>query len=297
MIIEKRKRLDEGRLNGLRLALLAALILTPVAIAQAQTAGGDAKALFGSRCYSCHSIGGGDKQGPDLKGVTTRRTKEWIQEFVKSPGAMNAKGDATARELFGRFPATTMPDQALTPEQLDSILALVEELTAKNQTFVPEGAKLARAIQPGDVDAGLRLFTGRVGLRSGGTACISCHSIDGAGALGGGTLGPDLTVANVKYTDPELIGILQNPNFPTMASVFANRKLTEEEIVQLFALFQYSKTKSPGALNQATTTRIDPTFLMIGVFMLVLTLACLNIIWRNRARGVREALVERSTES
>jgi hypothetical protein len=51
----------------------------------------EGQALFGTKCYSCHNIGSGDKTGPDLKGVTTRRTKPWLQEFVNTPAAMNAK--------------------------------------------------------------------------------------------------------------------------------------------------------------------------------------------------------------
>jgi mono/diheme cytochrome c family protein len=279
-----------------RIAVIIALVLLFLIASRAEGQSvSDGRSLFGGKCYSCHNVGAGDKQGPDLKGATTRRSKEWLREFIKAPAAMNSKGDAAATELFKRFSPTVMPDQSLTPEQIDSILALIEELSAKNQQFIPEGARLSRAVLPSDVNAGMQIFTGRSALKGGGTACISCHSINGAGALGGGTLGPDLTVANVKYTDPELISILQNPNFPTMASVFANRKLTDEEIVQLFALFQDAKLKNKTAISaQAGTTRIDPTFLFIGIFALVIMLAAMNLIWRNRLRGVREELVKRS---
>lgn len=280
------------------LLLLLFLLLSTTARGQATER---AQAAFGKSCYSCHNVGGGDKQGPDLKGVTERRTKEWLHEFVKSPAAMNSKGDQAAKELFNKFAPTVMPDQPLTPEEVDEILALIADLTKRNENFVPPGAKLAREVRFGDVEAGMDLFTGRAPLSNGGTACISCHGFQGAGALGGGTLGPDLTGVSVKYRDPELISILQNPNFPTMASVFGQRKLSDEEIVRLFALFQDVRVKSPGAAAAAVQPagvrpRVDPTFLFVGVVLLVLSLVTMNLIWRNRLRGVREEVVRRSAQ-
>lgn len=256
----------------------------------------EGRALFGTKCYSCHNIGSGDKQGPDLKGVNTRRTKEWLAEFINTPAAMNSRGDATAVELFRKFPATVMPDQVLTPEQIDSILMVIDDLTKKNEIFVPEGAKLSRAIVPGDVDRGWQLFMGRAQLQNGGAACISCHSVKGVGLFGGGTLGPDLTGVNLKYRDPELIAILQNPNFPIMATQFGTRALSNEEIVQLFALFQNAKQVNPMPATQAGVTTLDPKFFVIGTVAMLLVLALMNLGWRKRSRGVREELVRRATQ-
>jgi len=272
----------------------AALLLLVVASGNGQSIQ-EGQALFGTKCYSCHNVGSGDKTGPDLKAVTTRRTKDWLHEFVNGPAAMNAKGDAAARQLFGRFGATVMPDQGLTPQQIDSILMMIEELSNKNETFVPAGAKLSRAIVPTDIDGGWQLFTGRTKLENGGTACISCHSIKGVGVFGGGTLGPDLTGANLKYRDAELIAILQNPNFPTMSTVFGGHALTAEEIVKLAALFQNAKINNPMPATQAGVTTLDPKFFVIGVAAMLLILTLLNFAWRNRLRGVREQLVRKAT--
>jgi mono/diheme cytochrome c family protein len=263
--------------------------------AQAQSAT-EGQTLFGAKCYSCHNIGSGDKQGPDLKGVTTRRTKDWLHEFINGPATVNSKGDPVATELFKKFNPTVMPDQALTADQIDSILAMITDLTSKNQVYVPAGAKLSRPIVPADVNGGWQFFTGRARLQNGGTACISCHSIKGAGMFGGGTLGPDLTAVNIKYRDPELISILQNPNFPTMSTVFGTHHLNDEEIVQLFALFQSAKLANPMPPTQAGIMRLDPGFFVIGVVSMLLALTLLNLAWRNRSRGVREELVRRATQ-
>lgn len=256
----------------------------------------EGETLFGAKCYSCHNIGSGDKTGPDLKGVTTRRTKEWLNEFINTPAAMNSRGDANATQLFKKFSPTVMPDQALTQSQIDSILMMIDDLAKKNEIFVPAGAKLSRAIAPGDVDNGWRLFMGRTKLQNGGAACISCHSIKGVGMFGGGTLGPDLTGVNLKYRDPELIAILQNPAFPTMATQFGTRALSNEEIVQLFALFQNSKQLNPMPATQAGVTTLDPKFFVMGTAGMLLVMALMNLAWRKRSRGVREELVRKATQ-
>lgn len=255
----------------------------------------DGSKLFETRCYSCHNIGGGDKQGPDLKGVTERQSREWIEEFVRSPVAMRSK-DPVAAELFKRFSPTIMPDQSLTPSELDSIISLIKNLTSKNETFVPSGAKLSRAIVPADIVAGKELFAGQIHLANGAPSCNSCHSVNGIGVLGGGTLGPDLTAVNIKYRDPELISILQAPNFPTMNTIFANHKLTDEEVVQLFAYLQNAKQSNPRANvvpTQAAATT-DPGFLILGFGAATLVLVGLNVFWRKRSHGVRKEMVRRS---
>ncbi|MCI0486346.1 MAG: cytochrome c [Blastocatellia bacterium] len=271
---------------GAAMLLLAA---TLPASAQSQAAAD----MFEKRCYSCHNIGGGDKKGPDLKGVTGRQRTAWLHEFIKSPAALNRKGDPAAADLFKKFAPEVMSDQDMTDEEITTLLTFIEDLSKKNEQFIPAGAKLSRPIAAGDSEAGLRLFTGKTALSGGGASCMACHNISGAGLLGGGTLGPDLTAANVKYRDPELISILQNPNFPTMNSVFATHPLNDEEIVQLFALFQNAKLANPAVPAPTAGPSIEPRFLLIGFAATVMAIACLNLLWRKRLRGVRLLIVRR----
>ena len=282
-----------------KLVVSGAFVVASLAVVSAQPqAPSPAATLFEKSCYSCHNIGGGDKKGPDLKGVTTRRTRDWLHQYIATPAAMNRNGDPAAAELFKKYAPEVMPDQATTPDQIDAILALIDDLSKKNETFVPAGAKLARPIVPSDIDAGRQLFTGSVALQGQGSACISCHNVGGVARLGGGTLGPDLTAVNTKYKDPELIGILQNPNFPTMKSVFGARPLNDEEIVQLFAYFQYAKLTQPAAqLNPAGIVRLDPWFVVVGFFLALLSVWSFSWIWRNRLQGVREPIVSASAKS
>jgi mono/diheme cytochrome c family protein len=290
---EKNKKRRSNHISLVKVFLKCSLLTLFLSVAAyAQEAG---QKVFETKCFSCHSIGGGDKQGPDLKGLTERRSDEWIKEYTKSPTAMSKK-DAVAAELFKKYAPEIMPDQTLSEEELTSLIELIRDLSAKNEMFVPAGAKLSREIKPGDVEGGWQYFTGQKSFQNGGVACSSCHSVNSIGILGGGTLGPDLTAANIKYRDQELILILQNPNFPTMTEMFRDHKLNDEEIVQLFAYLQNSKKVNPNAPVVATIAsgKIDPKFLIVGFVLTILSLVGLNFIWRKRHQGVREDIVRRS---
>ena len=147
-----------------KLIVLGGFIVASLTTTSAQAqAPSPAATLFEKSCYSCHNIGGGDKKGPDLKGVTSRRTREWLHQYIASPASLNRNGDPAAAALFKKYAPEVMPDQATTPDQIDAILGLIDDLSKKNETFVPAGAKLARPIVPSDIDAGRQLFTGEIG--------------------------------------------------------------------------------------------------------------------------------------
>ncbi|MSO23731.1 MAG: c-type cytochrome [Acidobacteria bacterium] len=278
-------RIGATRLSRLWIAFYFLFIFPPLFFAQSP----GAATAFEKKCYRCHNIGSGNKKGPDLNGVTAQRSREWLHTFIPSPAAMNRRGDPAAVELFKKFAPETMPDQALSPEEIDGLLALIEGLSNKNQVFIPAGAKLSRSIAAGDVEAGLRLFTGKTLLNRGGTACFTCHDLQDVGLFGGGTLGPNLTAANIKYRDPELIAILQNPNFPTMNSLFATHPLTDEEIVQIFSLLQ--SVKQGNSTAAVALGPVDLKFPLLGIGFLVLGLAGINQAWKALLRGVQEVLV------
>jgi mono/diheme cytochrome c family protein len=41
--------------------------------------------IFATHCAACHSIGQGDKIGPDLLGVTSIRDRTWLRRFIATP--------------------------------------------------------------------------------------------------------------------------------------------------------------------------------------------------------------------
>ena len=70
------------------------------------------KLAFESKCLACHSVGQGRKLGPDLAGVTKRRSDDWLAKWLKSPEKM-LESDADAKALLKEFNNIPMPNQSL----------------------------------------------------------------------------------------------------------------------------------------------------------------------------------------
>ena len=84
--------------------------------------------LFKSKtCSTCHGFGI-RITGPDLNGVTQRRSAAWMEQQMLHPEVMT-KTDPIARQLFGQY-AVQMPNLMLKPEE---VKALIEFLKYKNK--------------------------------------------------------------------------------------------------------------------------------------------------------------------
>lgn len=70
-------------------------------------------------CLACHSVGKGRLVGPDLAGVTERRSFEWFYHMVTNPDSM-LRNDPTARQLLAEY-MTPMLDQNASPEEVRAI--------------------------------------------------------------------------------------------------------------------------------------------------------------------------------
>src|SRR5262245_33999251 len=66
--------------------------------------------IFSNKCSTCHTFGKGDRIGPDLKGVTTRRTRAWLTAWIRSSEQLIKTGDKIATELFAIYQRQRMPD-------------------------------------------------------------------------------------------------------------------------------------------------------------------------------------------
>src|SRR5882672_10699770 len=77
------------------------------------------QSLFQSRgCTGCHSIGKGKRSGPDLAGVTQRRSLEWLRRWIKNPTIM-FETDSTAKALLAQFNDTKMPNLRLKDDEVE----------------------------------------------------------------------------------------------------------------------------------------------------------------------------------
>ena len=65
---------------------------------------------FRNHCAACHTIGGGDAIGPDLKGVTAAREPQWLRRFIATPEKLLDEHDPIAAALLARFKQVRMPN-------------------------------------------------------------------------------------------------------------------------------------------------------------------------------------------
>jgi protein SCO1 len=79
--------------------------------------------LFKAYCAACHSIGAGVIVGPDLKGVTARRSLSWLKRFISDPGRMVREKDRTAVGLVARFNGYVMPSLGLSEKNITDVTA------------------------------------------------------------------------------------------------------------------------------------------------------------------------------
>jgi cytochrome c2 len=270
--------------RNVSLVLMAAVVLvfiataTSVVFAQPLGQASDGETLFTEKCAACHTIGGGDLVGPDLQGVIERRSQEWLTQWLLAPDQVLASGDPIATELFDKFNKIPMPNLGLTPDEVASLIAyLGGGATTGGGAALPEG----------DVARGKAFFVGNARFENGGPQCMSCHSIVGIGALGGGALGPDLTANGFTKYGEGLAGFLSSPPTVTMNAVWKDTPLTEQERADLFAFMK----------NASVSGREPTALLQIALFSIAgaaALIALAQFYWGKRLKGVRRPMIERT---
>lgn len=96
---------------------------TTVSAATAQARGED---QFIRACAGCHTIGGGDKTGPDLSGIVNRRPREWLTRMITEPDRLRLEKDETALQLFEKYNRFPMPNLGLGKAEAGDILEFIE---------------------------------------------------------------------------------------------------------------------------------------------------------------------------
>ena len=82
--------------------------------------------LFASKCSACHTIGKGDKLGPDLAGVAARRERPWIARYIQQPDEVLAGGDPIASALYNKYRKIGMPNLRLGSSDVEDLVSFLE---------------------------------------------------------------------------------------------------------------------------------------------------------------------------
>lgn len=274
-----------ARLLG-RLSALAAVTVACTFAATANAATGEEN--YTKICVACHSIGGGKLVGPDLAGVTTRRTEEWLVKFIKSPKAMIDSGDAASVALFKEY-NLVMPDPQYSEAEIKDIVAY---LATKSGAAVvaPTPPPPPKVASPAEIARGQNLFQGLERLKNSGAACNSCHHVKHDAVIGGGVLAKELTTVFSTMGTPGISAILGKPPFPVMAAAYAEHPLTDDESAALVAFLQDADKKHQ--LQQPADYGMK--LVTYGAGSLVPLFGLYSVIWRKRkVRPVNEKVFDR----
>src|SRR5215212_1763557 len=89
----------------------------------------EGKSVYDVKCQSCHKLTGERLVGPGWKGVTDRRTPEWIMNFVTNVEEMIEKDTAAQKML--EVCLVKMPNQGLSEADARSVLEFMRKNDGK----------------------------------------------------------------------------------------------------------------------------------------------------------------------
>ncbi|HMU15432.1 MAG TPA: cytochrome c, partial [Flavobacteriales bacterium] len=105
-------------------AVAAALIIGTGVSAQ------DGAEIFKKNCTACHKIGA-RLVGPDLTGVTEKRSDEWLRKFIRSSSSLIKAGDPDAVAIFNEFNGTPMLEFQFSDAELTAVLGYLSGFGAQ----------------------------------------------------------------------------------------------------------------------------------------------------------------------
>ena len=100
------------------------------------------KLNFESKCLACHAVAGGEdkKLGPDMAGVTRRRTDAWLARWLKEPEKMLAS-DPAAQAMLKKYNNVPMPNQNLSDAEIRQYLKYFRFIDAGAPKPKPQAKK------------------------------------------------------------------------------------------------------------------------------------------------------------
>ncbi|MBI4351187.1 MAG: c-type cytochrome [Elusimicrobia bacterium] len=261
------------------------------------------KALFEEHCSACHTIGGGDSVGPDLKGVTDRRKAGWLARIITGPDGLTAESDPEQLALVKKW-GLEMPNLGISPENAGEI---IEYLAAGSRPSVAaagagrgpgSGRPAAPALKTPDLKPagsaanGRKLFFGAGKLAGGGPACAGCHSLSPGNLAAGGSYAASLAKVFDKLGANGIKAVLTGFPFPVKAAAFKGRPVTEGEIADLAAFLEETAKAAPEAGSGPGSAALAGLLGAVCAFLLI------ALVWNGRkTKGVKDEILSRQART
>jgi protein SCO1 len=88
------------------------------------------KYLFFTQCAPCHTIGGGESIGPDLRGVTKIRDPKWLRKIVQKPEELLDGSDPLAMAMLEKYKNVRMPNLHFDDEATSALIGYMDRQSA-----------------------------------------------------------------------------------------------------------------------------------------------------------------------
>jgi protein SCO1/2 len=89
--------------------------------------------LFAKKCGACHTVGQGDKIGPDLVGVTDTRNRDWLMRKIQHPEQLLAEKDSITMALAEKYGHVTMPNLRVADDDANFLIGYLVSQTSALQ--------------------------------------------------------------------------------------------------------------------------------------------------------------------
>jgi mono/diheme cytochrome c family protein len=212
--------------------LLSFILLS---LSQVKVMAQDGEEIFENRCKICHELSTQAKVGPGLLGVTERRSREWLIQFIQNPQTLWDAGDKVALDLLKEYKGVKMT--ANTDLDTVKIGSIIDYIAAYDPNAGKKKVDLAATeYSHTDIQRGERLFRGLIPFQDSKIKCSSCHNVNTIDSLNWAPSVYDIALS-LQADNKDLFKLLNKPSSTAMKGAHMNSKYTEEEVFYLKAYF------------------------------------------------------------
>ena len=186
---------------------------------------------FNRACTTCHTIGQGDRIGPDLRGITERRDHDWLVKWIDDPIGMS-RTDPLGQQLLAEWKNIPMSDANLNPDEIEQVLAYLDYASETGVEIVEEEAM---ELSPEQFEQAKTIYFNR---------CAGCH-----GTLRAGATGPNIQPARTTEIGTTAIKAILNNGLPGGMPPWGTMGILSQEEINLMASFVQQEPPTPPALD------------------------------------------------
>lgn len=200
--------------------------------AEATAQASPGEAIFNRTCFACHSIGEGDRTGPDLKDVHLRRDRDWLVRWISDPLGM-AQTDSIGREIFAQWNNVPMAPTGLSEAEINQVLDYIIDVSEGRVSTAAEDHGVPETLTDAQFEQAQGIYFNR---------CAGCH-----GTLRAGATGPNIQPERTTQIGSAALKATLTHGLPGGMPAWGDAGILTEEEIQIMARYVQMDPPSPPA--------------------------------------------------